>query len=267
MVERTRLGVLGWPVAHSRSPQMIVAALRAAGLSSWRYQRLPVPPELFTETARGLPDAGFRGANVTIPHKQAALRLADELTDTARAVGAANTLVFEDSGAVIADNTDAPGFLQALRRPAAGASALVLGAGGSARAVVWALLSAGAGEVRVWNRDRERARGLCAELGCAAVSEAQRADLLINCTPVGRDGSPNAFKMWPLRADELAMFGCIVDFVYGEGETSLVLAARRSGVPVIDGLDLLVAQGALSFERFTGRRAALEEMRAAVRGR
>ena len=106
----TRLGVLGWPVAHSRSPAMHNAALRAVGLSDWRYQRLPIAPELLLETVRALPGVGFAGANVTIPHKQAALALADEATDAARAIGAANTLTFAPGGAVAADNTDAPGL-------------------------------------------------------------------------------------------------------------------------------------------------------------
>ena len=107
------LGVCGWPVAHSRSPQMHNAALAAAGLDDWRYLRLPLPPELFAETVRALPAAGFRGVNVTIPHKHAALALADRASDAARAIGAANTLTFED-GAIVADNTDAPGLLAAL---------------------------------------------------------------------------------------------------------------------------------------------------------
>ena len=146
----TRLGVLGWPVAHSRSPAMQNAALQAAGLTGWRYQRLPVAPALFAETVRALPGAGFAGANVTIPHKEAALALADEATATARAIGAANTLSFGPDGAIAADNTDAPGLLAALGdlRPR---SALILGAGGSARAAAYALAQTGAA-VAVWNR-------------------------------------------------------------------------------------------------------------------
>jgi shikimate dehydrogenase len=264
--ERTRLGVLGWPVAHSRSPQMMAAALAAVGLPGWRYQRLPVPPELFRETTLALPGAGFRGANVTIPHKPRALALADEASETARAIGAANTLVFEDSGAILADNTDAPALLQALPARLRGGTALVLGAGGSARAAIWALLSAGT-EVRVWNRHLERARELCREFGCRPADRAQPADVLVNCTPVGTEREEVAFKQLPLRADELAMFDCVIDFVYGCGETALVRSARSRGVPAVDGLELLVGQGALSFERFTGLPAPVEEMRAAARHR
>src|SRR3954452_7934719 len=127
-----RLGVLGWPVAHSRSPAMQNAALRALGLDDWHYQRLPVPPDLFDETVRALPAAGFVGANVTVPHKEAALALATDATGAARAIGAANTLTFDaQSGAIHAANTDAPGFLAALEttgHTAAGLTCLILGA-------------------------------------------------------------------------------------------------------------------------------------------
>ncbi len=109
-----RLGVLGWPVAHSRSPAMHQAAYAALGLDGWRYQRLPVPPEAFEETVRALPRAGFAGANVTIPHKEAALAVADTATERARKIGAANTLTFGGDGSIEADNTDAPGLLAAL---------------------------------------------------------------------------------------------------------------------------------------------------------
>lgn len=265
MRPRTRLGVLGWPVAHSRSPQMMRAALDATGLGVWRYQLLPVPPELFADTVRALPQAGFRGANVTIPHKQAALAIADRASASALAIGAANTLIFEDAGAIAAENTDAPALIAALPFPPEGRTALVLGAGGSARAAVWALLDAGLSEVRVWNRTPERAQSLCAELGAVPVDGAREADLLVHCTPSGMDGGLTGFKALPLEADEISMFGCVVDFVYTDADTPLVSAARRLGVAVVDGLDLLVGQGALSFERFTGVTAPIEPMRAAAR--
>jgi shikimate dehydrogenase len=266
VADRTRLGVLGWPVAHSRSPQMMQAALAAVGLSGWRYQLLPVPPELFDETAVALPGAGFRGANVTIPHKHAALALADEASETARAIGAANTLVFNAAGEIAADNTDGPALLEMLPVPPRGKTALVLGAGGSARAAVWALRAGGAAEVRVWNRQPERARRLCEELGCQVALDVRPADVLVNCTPLGGDGDAAAFGQLPIEADQLAMFGCVVDFAYGDVATSLARSARALGVPVVDGLDLLVGQGALSFERFTGFPAPRAEMRAAARG-
>jgi shikimate dehydrogenase len=241
------------------------AALRAVGLAGWRYQLLPVPPELFEETVRALPGAGFRGANVTIPHKEAALALAGGATSRTRAIGAANTLTFEAGGAIEADNTDAPALIAALPVAPRGASALVLGAGGSARAAVWALLDAGASEVRVWNRTAARARGLAAELGARPVDRAEPADLLVNCTSVGLDASASEFKGLPVGADDLTAFRCVVDFVYREEETALVRSARARAIPVVDGLELLVRQGALSFERFTATPAPIEVMRAAVR--
>jgi shikimate dehydrogenase len=240
------------------------AALRASGLVGWRYQLLPVPPGLFDETVRALPEAGFRGANVTIPHKEAALRLADQPTPRALAIGAANTLVFEGGGAIEADNTDAPALIAGLPFSPRGLDALVLGAGGSARAAVWALLDAGAREVRVWNRTPERARGLCSELGATPVLSAEPADLLVNCTSVGLDATAPAFKGLPLGADDVTGFRCVVDFVYSDEETALVRSARARAIPSVDGLELLVGQGALSFERFTAMPAPLEVMRAAV---
>jgi shikimate dehydrogenase len=260
----TRLGVLGWPVAHSRSPAMHNAALRRVGLDGWRYQLLPVSPALFGEVVRALPGAGFAGANVTIPHKQAALELADEATPRARAIGAANTLVFE-AGVFRADNTDAPALIDARPFSPAGRSAVVLGAGGSARAAVWALLDAGAAEVRVWNRTPARARELGEQLGATAVEEFGAADLLVNCTSIGLDSSESTFKQLPFLADELVRYDCVVDFVYRDPGTELMQAARDCGVPVVDGFELLVGQGALSFESFTGHPAPVDAMRAAVR--
>ena len=161
------------------------AALAEVGLHDWRYQHLPVAPAVFAETVVGLPGAGFAGANVTIPHKEAALALADEATDVARAIGAANTLTFE-GGRVLADNTDAPGLIAALGVPPAGRRALVLGAGGSARAVAWALREEGAAEVMVWSRS-PRGPMPGTDLGVQAVAHPVAADLLVNCTP-GRAG-------------------------------------------------------------------------------
>jgi shikimate dehydrogenase len=259
-----RLGVLGWPVGHSRSPAIQNAALRAVGLRDWRYQLLPAPPELFAEIVGGLPGVGFRGANVTIPHKAAALAIADRATDAAAGIGAANTLVFE-GGEVFADNTDAPAVIDALPFPPAGRSALVLGAGGSARAVVWALLRAGAEDVRVWNRTPERARALVDELGGTVADGAQPADILVNCTSSGLDSSTPMFKELPLDADDVTGYDSVVDLVYTDTGTDLVRAARERGVFTVDGLDILVRQGALSFERFTGVEAPVDVMHAAAR--
>jgi shikimate dehydrogenase len=258
-------GVLGWPVRHSRSPAIQNAAFAEVGLD-WRYVKLPVPPELFDETVRALPVSGYRGANVTIPHKHAALALADESSAAAAAIGAANTLLFTEEGKVQADNTDAPGFLAALGEDPAGKRALVLGAGGAGRAVVWALREAGAAEVSVWNRTPERAAALAQDLGVSRVERPGPCDLLVNATSVGLDP--------PLQGDEalralglegLAPPPVVVDLVYSEKPTALLEWAQRGGSRTVDGLEVLVRQGALSFERWTGREAPLETMRAAAR--
>jgi shikimate dehydrogenase len=263
-----RLGVLGWPVAHSRSPAMHNAALIAVGLHGWRYQLLPVPPELLDETVPSLSRAGFRGVNVTIPHKPAALALATDRTERAAAIGAANTLTFEPGGEIVADNTDAPALIAALPFDARGRTAVVLGAGGSARAVVWALAGAGARDVLIWNRTPPRARALADELGATALQAGEPlsgADIIVNCTSVGLDGS-DPFGALPLTADRLADYGCVVDLVYTPTGTRLIDAAARRGVATVDGLEILVGQGALSFERFTGKPAPVGVMRVAARG-
>jgi len=252
MAAAPRYGVLGWPVGHSRSPAM----MRAAGLEL--YQRLPVAPAVFADTVGALGPAGFRGANVTIPHKEAALALATSATDAAREIGAANTLSFGEDGSIAAENTDAPGLMAALGRVPA--SALVLGAGGSARAVVWALTRAGA-DVAVWNRTPQRAKGL----GARVVTTAIAAEVLVNCTSVGLHDSSSTFKELPICADGLGEYATVVDLVYRAGGTALVTEAERRGVSIIDGLEILVRQGALSFTLWTGAPAPLEAMRAAAR--
>lgn len=257
-----RLGVAGYPVAHSLSPAIQNAALEALGLDDWRFQLLPVPPELFDETVCALPAAGFRGVSVTVPHKEAALALAGEATSAAREIGAANTLVFED-GLIHADNTDAPGFIASLpSEPEPGMTALILGAGGSARAVAWALSRAGV-EVKVWNRTPERARKLAADLGVEAAPEPAGADLLVNCTTAGMDGDP--FAILPIAPSLLGDYGTVVDLVYADPEGRLLAAARKAGAQAVDGIEILVRQGAIALERWTGMPAPLEVMREAAR--
>lgn len=257
-------GVLGFPVAHTRSPDMQNAAFRASGLD-WRYVKLPVPPALFAETVRALPGSGFRGANVTIPHKHAALELADERTPSAAAIGAANTLTFLDGGGIEAHNTDAPGFLAALGQDPAGLRALVLGAGGAGRAVVWALREAGAADISVWNRTPNRAQALADDLGVACVLRPATCDLLVNATSVGLTPRlDEAETLKALHLDELDPPEIVVDLVYGEAPTPLLGWAQRAGSRTVDGLEILVRQGALSFQRWTGIEPPLEVMRAAA---
>ena len=244
---------------------MHAAALAELGLD-WRYSRLPLPPELFAETVRALGAAGFAGINVTIPHKEAALAVADEATDAARAIGAANTLTFDTAaGTIHADNTDAPGLLEVIpgTHAPAGRTALVLGAGGAARAALYALLRAGAADVAVHNRTRARAERMVADLGGGRVVEAPvRADLVINATSVGLHG----FKASPLAADEVGVGSCVVDMVYRDGGTRLLEITSERGAIGVDGLEVLIAQGAASLERWTGRPVSREAMRRGVRG-
>jgi shikimate dehydrogenase len=277
----TRVALLGHPVGHSRSPAMHNAAFRALGLD-WRYEAIDVEPERFGEVLAALPGEGFVGANVTIPHKLRALEAADEPTDVARAVGAANTLSFTH-GRVRADNTDVEGFLTALRErnPAApaGMNALVLGAGGAGRGVVYALLSAGAARVDVWNRHPERAETLVSDLAPVAgetalesITEPTAADvdLLVNATSLGMrhpHASPETgevdefFKATPLSADELDDRLTVVDLVYRLDRTPFIRAASARGLRCVDGFDVLVHQGAASFRIWTGMPAPLRALR------
>ena len=253
------LAVAGFPVGHSRSPAMQQAALDELGIP-WRYLRLPLPPERFEETVRALPAVGYAGLNVTVPHKGAALALADSATPAAAAIGAANTLSFGDRG-IEADNTDAPALIAALGGAPAGKTALVLGAGGAGRAAAWALREAGA-EVSAWNRTSERAQQLSRELDVAHTDRPRPAEIVVNTTSVGLDGSAD-----PLEALHLAGLEpppILVDLVYAQGGTALAAWARAGGSLVVDGLEVLVRQGALSLERWTGREAPLATMRAAV---
>lgn len=262
-----RFGVAGYPVGHSRSPRMHEAAYAAFGIDA-EYQRLPVPPELFAETVRALPGSGFHGINVTIPHKHAAAEIADEISPEVEAVGAANTLTFE-GGRIIADNTDAPGMIEALERPVAGLRALVLGAGGTARAAAWSLQDAGA-DVSVHNRTAERAAKLADDLGVAVVFETEGGadfDLIVNTTAVGMDAETDedaALAALGLDLGEISPGAAIVDFVYREGGSPLTTAARSHGLRVVDGDELLARQGALSFAIWFARPAPLRAMRAAL---
>jgi shikimate dehydrogenase len=280
-----RLAVIGFPVGHSRSPAMQNAALEALGLApAWSYEALEVEPEGFEAAVRGMAAQRFVGANVTIPHKQAALRIAEEASEAAREIGAANTLTLtpsrrgegpdaeaDPSGSaeglsIRADNTDAGGLLAALPTTPLDARALVLGAGGAARAAVWALGGEGA-RVEVWNRTAARAEELCARLGGKPVADPVQADydLIVNTTAVGLRGE-DPFAELPLSDDGFAAGQLVVDMVYGGAETALLEAAVASGAATVDGLEILVQQGALSLEIWTGRKPDLAVMRAAARG-
>lgn len=261
-----RLAVLGHPVGHSRSPAMQSAALAELGLGEeWSYEAIDVAPEGFEARVRAMPGEGFVGANVTVPHKGAALALADELSEAAREIGAANTLVFDAGGEVRAENTDAEGLLRSLPGSPAGMRALVLGAGGAARAVVWALLREDAA-VDVWNRTEQRSRDLCAELGGepVAVPDQSSYGLIVNSTAVGLRGE-DPFEDLPLTEEGFGPEQVVLDMVYGAEPTALLRAAAAAAAVTVDGIEVLVQQGALSLELWTGRPAPLETMRAAAR--
>jgi shikimate dehydrogenase len=250
-------GVLGFPVGHSRSPAMMNAAFAELGLD-WRYVRLPLAPDLFDATVRALPASGFLGANVTIPHKVAAHDLADELSDAAAAIGAVNTVAFAD-GRIAGDNTDAGGLVDALAMDLQGVSALVLGAGGTGRAAVWALREAGA-DVAIWNRTADRAKELAAEFGVRHAQTPEPAHVLVNVTSLGMRGEdlPAQVGLDAVRPEVVA------DVVYGSEPTPLCRWAERRGARVVAGLEMLLRQGARSFERWTGQPAPLDAMRNAL---
>ena len=222
-----RLGVCGWPVAHSRSPRMHNAALAHLGLDDWRYQTLPLPPHLFTETVRALPAAGFRGVNVTIPHKEAALALADVATETASAIGAANTLDVRATTARSTPTTPTrPGF-SPRSRSAYGKTALVLGAGGSARAVLYALKQAGAADVARLEPHPERARkrsptNSAPRVGAQPGRHRRQLHVRRACTT----RRPRSRRS-PSQADDLGAGCTVVDMVYRNGGTLLLERRRR----------------------------------------
>jgi shikimate dehydrogenase len=269
-----RLAVLGHPVSHSRSPAMQTAALAELGLApDWTYEAIDVRPADFGDLVASLPGNGFAGVNVTVPHKLAALARADEASAAARAIGAANTLSFGAEGRTVAANTDAVGITAAIGAPVEGRRALVLGAGGSARAAIWGLREAGAG-VSLWNRTHATGAAVAAELGATFVPDPRTEDfdLIVNATTVGleqasgRSGTAAGLKALPVDADALHREQVVVDLVYGQHDTELASRARESGAHVIDGLEVLVHQGAASLRIWTGLEPPIETMRTAARG-
>ena len=268
MSERIPLAaVLGAPVAHSRSPALFAHWLRQMGVRG-HYVPIDVAPERFADTLGILPSLGFRGVNVTIPHKTAALALADAVTDRAALIGAANTLTFAEDGRLHADNTDGMGFLAALRAGSPGwradaGPAAVLGAGGAARAVIAALIEAGVPEIRLTNRSRGRADALRAEFGAKIkVSDWHRAGsifddaaLAVNTTALGMaGGQPMRVPLDGLHAGMTAM-----DLVYVPLETPFLQAARTAGATPVDGLGMLLHQAVPGFERWFGHRPVVDE--------
>ena len=258
-----RLAVLGHPVSHSRSPAMQNAALGALELEDWSYRAIDATPEAFEMTVRELAEVGYAGVNVTVPHKEAALALADEASEASRQIGAANTLVFEGKK-IEAHNTDADGLLASLPDPPRDRRTLLLGAGGAARAALWALLWEGA-RVEVWNRTPERAAAICEELGGELVLEPDQDeyDLIVNTSAAGLRGE-DPFEHLPLERGRFTDHQTVVDMVYGEHHSRLLKAAEGAGAATVDGLEILVQQGARSLEIWTGCEPDLNVMRRAA---
>ncbi|MFN8111453.1 MAG: shikimate dehydrogenase [Thermoleophilia bacterium] len=264
---RTRVaGIIGWPVAHSLSPAMHNAAFAALGLD-WRYVAFPVEPHRVVEAVRGLAAAGVGGLNVTIPHKHAVLECCSSASAAVQAIGAANTLVPDGSGGWHAENTDAPGFLRALDEAAPvdleGRTALLIGAGGAARAVAFGLTSRGA-HLLVANRTPQRA----AELGDPVpftpgdlARAAADAALVVNCTSLGLhgDGLPPE-----LPVDCLGPQHVVADVVYRPTGTAWLHAASARGARCVNGLGMLLHQGAEALSMWTGVEPPIDVMQAAL---
>ena len=265
---RSRLaGVMGWPVAHSRSPRLHGFWLERHQIDG-AYVPLAVPPDRIGEALRALPVLGFRGANLTLPHKEAALAYLDEIDANARRLGAVNTVTVRDDGSLRGENTDGFGFLAHLRDTvdgwrAEGRVAVVLGAGGAARAIAAALDDDGARSVRVLNRTRARAEALAESLGgtIEALPWEERsdvladADLLVNTTTLGMAGQP----VLELDLSALPAAAVVYDIVYVPLETPLLKAARARGNPIVDGLGMLLHQARPGFEAWFGVKPAVDE--------
>lgn len=283
--QTTLVGVMGWPVAHSLSPAMHNAAVRRLGLN-WRYLPLAVHPDRLAEAVAGAAALGFRGFNVTVPHKQAVLDHLDVIAPGAAAVGAVNTVVVDRSARGLklkGHNTDVPGFLDALREggfePAGGGKAVVVGAGGASRAVVYGLATAGMDRIVILNRTGARAEQLASDLREVVVGrgalrassldpetllvEASDADLLVNATTVGMWPESEA-SVWPANApfpEQLTVY----DLVYNPLETCLLRQARRFGARAIDGLGMLARQGALALAKWLDGALDVDDVAAEMR--
>ncbi len=260
-------GVIGHPVAHSRSPALHGFWLRRYGIKG-HYIPMDVAQFDLAEALKILPRLGFVGLNVTIPHKEAVLHLADIVTDRAALIGAANTLIFRKDGKIHADNTDGAGFMANLRQhapqwqPQSGPAAL-LGAGGAARAVVAALFEVGVPEIRIANRTRPRAEALRADFGAKltvydwtqAGQMLDGAALVVNTTSLGMAGKPD----FHVPLDALDRRTVVTDLVYNPLDTDFLIQARARGCHTVDGLGMLLHQAAPGFERWFDRRPEVDD--------
>ncbi len=259
-------GVIGHPIGHSRSPKLHGHWLKTYGLPG-HYIPMDVAPADLETVLRTLPKAGFVGANVTVPHKESALRIADHVSDRATVIGAANTLVFREDGSIHADNTDGYGFMENLRNGAPDwnakdGPAVVFGAGGAARAVLQALADAGVPEILLTNRTRARADHLKEEFGqritvvdwVQAGNVVETAELVVNTTSLGMQGQPELRV--PL--DGLQPGAVVTDLVYAPLKTNLLKTAEEAGCTTVDGLGMLLHQAVPGFERWFGVRPEVD---------
>ena len=269
------VGLIGWPIEHSRSPMMHEAAFSALGLN-WRYLPLPVRPGGIRDAVEGLVALGFRGANVTIPYKQVVAPLLDELSPQAREIEAVNTIVIY-GGRTIGYNTDSSGFADSLHNSGfdpRGKTAIIVGAGGAARAAVHALLAAGIEKIMVLSRTLAHAEGLICTFGDnrlrggvlskeELIEGARQASLLVNATPVGMWPHVNG-SIWP-DSTAIPAHLTVFDLVYNPIETRLLKQARSSGAQAVSGIKMLIHQGAAAFELWTGVSAPIDVMRRALK--
>lgn len=266
-------GVIGTPIAHSKSPVLHRHWLNINGIAGY-YIPMDVSRDDLADVIRSLPQMGFVGVNITIPHKEAVLELADLVTDRAALIGAANTLIFRKDGIIHADNTDGYGFIENLRHGAPGwnpkaGPAVVLGAGGAARAVIASLIEVGVTEIRLSNRTRNRADVLQKEFGTKitvydwvkAGNMMDGALTVVNTTSLGMVGKQE-FRV-PL--DGLSSSAVVTDLVYAPLDTQFLIKAREMGCTTVDGLGMLLYQAVPAFERWFGKRPVVDDaLRAAV---
>lgn len=268
-------GVIGSPIAHSKSPLLHQHWLRRYGIKGY-YVPMEIAQANLEEAVRALPKLGFVGINVTIPHKEAVLAIADKVSDRAALIGAANTITFQADGQIHADNTDGIGFLQNVRAsapewsPKAGPAA-VIGAGGAARAVISALLDAGAPQIKLTNRTRARSDALRTEFGARvevfdwvqAGNAIEGAATVVNTSSLGMVGKPEL----RIPMDGLSPNAVVTDIVYTPLETSFLRSAKEQGCTTVDGLGMLLHQGVPGFERWFGVRPEVDDQtRRAVLG-
>lgn len=268
-------GVIGWPVGHSRSPRLHQHWLARYGLDG-AYIPLEVQPERLAEALAGVRALGFRGCNITVPHKEASLGHLDCIDHRAQAIGAVNTVIVDDTGRLCGSNTDGYGFIENLRAgvpdwEATSGPVAVIGAGGSARAVLFSLIEAGVPDIRLVNRSIERAERAAADFGPAirVLDWQQREDALVDCqllvntTMLGMTGQPDL----PLEMKELPLQAVVTDLVYAPLRTDLLKRARRRGNRVVDGLGMLLHQARPGFAAWFGVNPRVDEaLRAAVLG-